>query len=64
MLDAYHKLGCNMSLKIHFLYSHSSFFSKNMSLVSDEHEERFHQEIAKFEKRYEGRWPSKGYCDY
>ena len=52
MLDANHKLGYNMSLKIHFLHSHLSFFPENMGSVSDEHGERFHQEIAEYEKRY------------
>lgn len=58
MLDAYHKLGCNMSLKIHFL-----LFSDNMGLKSDEHR-RFHQEIVQFEKRYQGRWEPVMLADY
>lgn len=64
MLDAYHKLGCNMSLKIHFLHSHLSFFPDNMGSVSDEHGERFHQEIAEYEKRYQGRWEPAMLADY
>ena len=46
----YHKLGCNMSLKIHMLHSHLDFFPDNCGMVSDEHAERFHQEIATMEK--------------
>lgn len=37
--------GLNMSLKIHFLHSHLDFFPENLGDVSDEHGERFHQEI-------------------
>lgn len=64
MLNAYHKLGCNMSLKIHFLHSHLSFFPENMGAVSDEHGERFHQEISEFEKRYQGKWEPTMLADY
>ena len=56
MLSLYHKLGCNMSLKIHMLHSHLDFFLDNCSKVSDEHSECFHQEIARMEKRYQGKW--------
>lgn len=56
MLDRYHKMGCNMSLKLHFLHSHLDFFPENMGSVSDEHGERFHQDVAAIEKRFQGRW--------
>jgi len=36
MLSFYHKLGCNMSLKIHMLHSHLDFFPDNCGIVSDE----------------------------
>ena len=49
-LQSYQKLGCNMSLKIHFLHSHLDFFSENCGAVSDEHKERFHQDIFSMEK--------------
>ncbi|UYV79693.1 hypothetical protein LAZ67_18000295 [Cordylochernes scorpioides] len=49
-------LGCNMSLKIHFLHSHLDFFPDNLGAVSDEHGERFHQAISSMEKRYQGKW--------
>ncbi|UYV69114.1 hypothetical protein LAZ67_6002483 [Cordylochernes scorpioides] len=49
-------LGCNMSLKIHFLHSHLDFFPDNLGAVSDEHGERFHQAISSMEKRYQGEW--------
>ncbi|UYV77691.1 hypothetical protein LAZ67_15001959 [Cordylochernes scorpioides] len=56
LLLSYKALGCNMSLKIHFLHSHLDFFPDNLGAVSDEHGERFHQAISSMEKRYqEGR---------
>ncbi|UYV64347.1 RYR2 [Cordylochernes scorpioides] len=56
LLLSYKALGCNMSLKIHFLHSHLYFFPDNLGAVSDEHGERFHQEISSMEKRYQGKW--------
>ena len=41
----YHTMVCNMSLKLHFLYSHLDFFPENMGAVSDEHCKRFHWDI-------------------
>ena len=46
-------MGCRMSLKIHFLHSHLNFF---LGAVSDEHGERFHQDITKMESNYQGKW--------
>ena len=46
-------MGCNMNLKIHFLESHLDFFPENLSEVSDEHDERFNQDIVAMEKRYQ-----------
>ena len=48
-------MGRNMSLKIHFLESHLDFFPENLSEVSDEHGERFQQDIMATEKRYQGK---------
>ena len=47
---AYKALECNMSLKNHFLDSHLDFFPENIGAVSDEHGERFHQDIMHIEK--------------
>ncbi|UYV84654.1 hypothetical protein LAZ67_X002984 [Cordylochernes scorpioides] len=54
LLLFYKALGCNMSLKIHFLHSHLDFFPDNLGTVSEEHGERFHQDISSMEKRYQG----------
>ena len=64
MLRKYQKLGCNMSLKIHFLHSHLDFFSDNCGMVSDEHGERFHRDIATMEQRYQGKWSTTMLADY
>ena len=56
MLKSYKRMGCRMSLKIHFLHSHLDFFPPNLGDVSDEHGERFHQDISEMETRYQGRF--------
>jgi hypothetical protein len=55
LLQSYEAIGCNMSLKIRFLHSHLDFFPQNLGTVSDEHGERFHQDIAVMENRYQGK---------
>jgi len=57
-------MGCNMSLKVHFLESHLDFFPENLSEVIDEHGERFNQDIMAMEKRYQGKWTSIMLADY
>ena len=47
LLKSYEDLGCRKSLKIHFLHSLLNFFPPNLGTVSDEHGERFHQDITK-----------------
>jgi hypothetical protein len=49
-MSLYHKLVCNMSLNIHMPHSHLDFFLDNCGMVSDDHGERFHQEIETMEK--------------
>jgi hypothetical protein len=60
----YHKLGCNMSLKIHMLHSHLEFSPNNCAMVSDEHSEHFQLEIATMEKWYQGKWSTSMLADY
>ncbi|KAH9631061.1 hypothetical protein HF086_015046 [Spodoptera exigua] len=64
LLLSYQALGCNMSLKIHFLDSRLDFFPDNLGAVSDEHGERFHQDISDMEKRYQGKWSPNMLADY
>ncbi|GBM43419.1 hypothetical protein AVEN_18593-1 [Araneus ventricosus] len=57
-------MGCNMSLKIHFLHSHLEFYREKLGLVRDEHGERFHQDISNMGARYQGKWNPKMLADY
>jgi len=51
LLTSYKAMGCNMSLKIYFFgVPLGFFFSENLGEVSDEHGEKFHQEIFANEK--------------
>ena len=64
MLENYHKLGCNMSIKVHFLNSHLEQFPDNLGAVSDEQAEHFHQDIKVMEERYQKRWDIHMMADY
>lgn len=64
MLDSYHKMGCRQSFKIHLLNSHLDFFPEKLGEVSDEQGERFHQDMATMEHRYQGRWDEGMMSDY
>jgi hypothetical protein len=64
LLTVYKPMGCNMSLKVHFLGSHLDFFPENLGAVSDEHERDFHQAIYNMEKRYQGKWSLSMLADY
>ena len=56
LLQAFHNLQCNMSVKVRFLLSHLDYFPENLGAFSEEQGERFHQDIKVMEKRYKGRW--------
>jgi hypothetical protein len=64
LLRAHKAIGCNMSLKVHFLDSHLDFFPENLGTVSDQHGEIFHQDIYNMEKRYQGKWSLSMLADY
>jgi len=64
MLTSYKAMGCNMSLKIHFLESRLNFSPENLREVGDEQGERFHQDILAVEKRYKGKWTSSMLVEY
>jgi len=53
-----------MSIKMHYLHSHLNLFPPNLETVSDEQGERFHQDMATIEKRYEGLWNESMMADY
>ena len=64
MLLAFRDLGCNMSIKLHFLNSHLDQFPDNLGDVSDEQGEQFHQDLKIMEGRYQGRWDKSMMADY
>ncbi|ESO04311.1 hypothetical protein HELRODRAFT_172670 [Helobdella robusta] len=64
MVTAFKKLGCNMSIKLHYLFSHMDRFPENLGSMSDEQGERFHQEMKEMETRYQGRWNAVMMADY
>ena len=64
MLTAFKNLGCNMSIKMHYLFSHMDRFPENLGSMSDEQGERFHQDMKEMETRYQGRWDAVMMADY
>ena len=56
MLSAFCDLGCNMSVKLHYLYSHLDRFPENLGAVSDEQGQWFHEDLKTMEEHYQGRW--------
>ena len=64
MLSKFKDLGVKMSVKIHYLFSHLDRFPANLGDLSEEHGERFHQDIKVMEERYQGRWDAHMMADY
>jgi hypothetical protein len=64
VLDKFKLLGCNMSLKLHFLASHLDYFPPNLGAVSEQQGERFHQDLKDVERCYQGRWDVNIITDY
>lgn len=54
MMNCFEAIGANMSLKVHFLRDHLDEFVSNLGDYSEQHGERFHQDIMLMEKRYGG----------
>ena len=64
MLTAFRNLGCDMSVKMHNLFSHLGRFPENLGSKNDEQWERFHQDRKELETRYQGRWDAVIMADY
>ena len=62
LLPSFQDWGCIMSIKVRFLESHLDSFPENLGSVSDEREERFHQDIM--ECCYEGHLDIHMMADY
>lgn len=54
-LQKFEAINALMSIKMHFLKCHLNEFAENLGAYSDEHGERFHQDIKAMEKRYNGK---------
>lgn len=64
MLSHFEQLGCNMSIKVHYLHSHLDCFPENLGDFSEEQGERFHQDIRTIEERYQGHRDAHMMADY
>ena len=62
MLACFEALGCRM--KVHFLHAHLDYFPENWSDMSEEHVERFHQDIKGMETRCQSRRDVSMMADY
>ena len=54
LMEEYKKMGCSLSLKMHFLHFHLNFFTPKMGDVNEGQDEMFHRAIDDMEKRYQG----------
>ena len=64
MLTTFRNLGCNMSVKMHYLFTHMDRFPENLGSMSDEQGKRFHQDLKDMETRYQGCWDAVMIADY
>ena len=63
-LERYQNLGCKMSLK-HTSFTRIWFFQpENCGAASEEHGERFYEDISSSEKRYQRKWKFGILADY
>jgi hypothetical protein len=62
--DSFFQMGCNNSPKMHYISNHIDKFPPNCADFSDEMGERFHQDIMKFERKYQGRYSVAMLSDY
>lgn len=64
MIDSFHQMGITMSYKLHLVDAHLDHFAPDCGKFSDEHGERFHQEISECERRWSGRWSKRMLGDF
>ena len=64
LLSSFKEMVCRESIKLHYLQSHADQFAQNLSSVSEEQEERFHQDIKTMGERCQRRWDSHIIADY
>ena len=64
LLSSFKEMVCSVSIKLHYLQSHADQFPQNLGSVSEEQEERFHQDIKTMGERCQRRWNSHIIADY
>ena len=64
MLESFKIMGCRISHKLHMQHAHLDQFKDNLSAYSVEQEERFHQDVMDFERRYQGQYNENMMGDY
>ena len=64
LIQAFEKMGCRMSIKMHFLDSHLDWFPDNLGDFSEEQGEKFHQTLKFFERNYSSTWQESMMSDY
>ena len=64
LIKSFRAIGYRISLKISILHANLEKFKDNMGAYSEEHEERFHQDIKEFEERYMGQYTQHMMADY
>jgi len=64
LVKSYKAMGCNISLKAHFLDTHLDLFPENLGAARHENGERFHHVISTMERRYKGMWSPSVLADY
>ena len=64
LVNAYEKMGCRMSLKLHILHSHIDEFKDNLGDYSEEQGEKFHQDVKSFEERHKRQYNENMMGDY
>lgn len=55
LITCFRDVDANMSVKMHFLYNHLDEFADNLGDYSEQHGERYHQDIKTMEHRYSGK---------
>ena len=64
LLSSFEDIGAKMSIKVYFLHSYLDRFLENLGVLSEEQEERFHQDVKEMEEKYEGRCDAVMPADY
>lgn len=64
LLRKYNAIGARLSLKMHFLKSHLDIFPENLGHFSDEHGEKFHQDLMEIENRFAGKFKNQMLGEY